>query len=99
LSPWSPPRLKVRGQSVYKSRGTSILFIYGWNQYLWPFLITTDQDLYTIVMGIQRMVNVGEGLPIWHLTMGTAILAMVPPVLVVLAMQRLFVKGLVESEK
>ncbi len=76
-----------------------ILFIYGWNQYLWPFLITTDQDLYTIVMGIQRMVNVGEGLPIWHLTMGTAILAMVPPVIVVLAMQRLFVKGLVESEK
>ena len=76
-----------------------ILFIYGWNQYLWPFLITTDQDLYTIVMGIQRMVNVGEGLPIWHQTMGTAILAMVPPVLVVLVMQRLFVKGLVESEK
>ncbi|GAA5079592.1 sn-glycerol-3-phosphate ABC transporter permease UgpE [Roseibacterium beibuensis] len=76
-----------------------ILFIYGWNQYLWPFLITTDQDLYTIVMGIQRMVNVGEGLPIWHLTMGTAILAMIPPVIVVLAMQRLFVKGLVESEK
>jgi sn-glycerol 3-phosphate transport system permease protein len=76
-----------------------ILFIYGWNQYLWPFIITTDQDLYTIVMGIQRMVNVGEGLPVWHLTMGTAILAMIPPVIVVLAMQRLFVKGLVESEK
>jgi len=76
-----------------------ILFIYGWNQYLWPFLITTEQDLYTIVMGIQRMVNIGEGLPIWHLTMGTAILAMIPPVIVVLAMQRLFVKGLVESEK
>jgi sn-glycerol 3-phosphate transport system permease protein len=76
-----------------------ILFIFGWNQYLWPFLITTDTDLYTIVMGIQRMVNVGEGIPIWHLTMGTAILAMIPPVLVVLVMQRLFVKGLVESEK
>jgi len=76
-----------------------ILFIFGWNQYLWPFIITTDQDLYTIVMGIQRMVNVGEGIPIWHLTMGTAILAMIPPVIVVLAMQRLFVKGLVESEK
>lgn len=76
-----------------------ILFIYGWNQYLWPFIITTEQDLYTIVMGIQRMVNVGEGLPIWHLTMGTAILALIPPVVVVLAMQRLFVKGLVESEK
>jgi sn-glycerol 3-phosphate transport system permease protein len=76
-----------------------ILFIYGWNQYLWPLLITTDQDLYTIVMGIQRMANVGEEVPIWHYTMGTAILAMVPPVIVVLAMQRLFVKGLVESEK
>ena len=76
-----------------------ILFIYGWNQYLWPFLITTDPDLYTIVMGIQRMVNVGEAIPIWHYTMGTAVLAMLPPVLVVLAMQRLFVKGLVESEK
>ena len=76
-----------------------ILFIYGWNQYLWPFIITTDTDLYTIVMGIQRMTNVGEGLPIWHLTMGTAVLAMLPPVLVVLVMQRLFVKGLVESEK
>lgn len=76
-----------------------ILFIFGWNQYLWPFLITTDPDLYTIVMGIQRMVNVGESIPIWHYTMGTAVLAMLPPVLVVLAMQRLFVKGLVESEK
>ena len=76
-----------------------ILFIFGWNQYLWPFLITTDQDLYTIVMGIQRMVNVGEGIPIWNYTMGPAILAMIPPVLVVLVMQRLFVKGLVESEK
>ncbi|MEO0774624.1 MAG: sn-glycerol-3-phosphate ABC transporter permease UgpE [Pseudomonadota bacterium] len=76
-----------------------ILFIFGWNQYLWPFLITTDQDLYTIVMGIQRMVNVGEGIPIWNYTMGTAVLAMIPPVLVVLVMQRLFVKGLVESEK
>ncbi|MBO6603134.1 MULTISPECIES: sn-glycerol-3-phosphate ABC transporter permease UgpE [Paracoccaceae] len=76
-----------------------ILFIFGWNQYLWPFIITTDVDLYTVVMGIQRMVNVGEGLPIWHLTMGTAILALIPPVVVVLAMQRLFVKGLVESEK
>ncbi|MEO0939802.1 MAG: sn-glycerol-3-phosphate ABC transporter permease UgpE [Pseudomonadota bacterium] len=76
-----------------------ILFIFGWNQYLWPFLITTDTDLYTIVMGIQRMVNIGEGVPIWHLTMGTAVLAMIPPVIVVLAMQRLFVKGLVESEK
>jgi sn-glycerol 3-phosphate transport system permease protein len=76
-----------------------ILFIFGWNQYLWPLLVTTDTDLYTVVMGIQRMVNAGESLPVWHLVMGTAVLAMIPPVLVVLAMQRLFVKGLVESEK
>jgi sn-glycerol 3-phosphate transport system permease protein len=62
-----------------------ILFIYGWNQYLWPLLITTDQDLYTIVMGIQRMVNVGEGLPIWHLSWAPRSLALVPPVVVVLA--------------
>ncbi len=76
-----------------------ILFIFGWNQYLWPLIITTDEDLYTVVMGIQRMVNSGEALPVWHLIMGTSILAMIPPVLVVLVMQRLFVKGLVETEK
>ena len=76
-----------------------ILFIFGWNQYLWPLLITTEQDLYTIVMGIQRMANAGESLPIWHLVMGTAILALLPPVLVVVGMQKLFVRGLVETEK
>lgn len=76
-----------------------ILFIFGWNQYLWPLLITTEQDLYTIVMGIQRMANAGESLPVWHLVMGTAILALLPPVIVVVSMQKLFVKGLVETEK
>ena len=76
-----------------------ILFIYGWNQYLWPLLITTDESFYTVVMGIQRMVNSGESLPVWHFIMGTAVLAMIPPVLVVVAMQKLFVRGLVESEK
>lgn len=76
-----------------------ILFIYGWNQYLWPLIVTTDEDLYTVVMGIKRMVNAGESLPVWHLIMGTSVLAMLPPVIVVVAMQRLFVKGLVESEK
>lgn len=76
-----------------------ILFIYGWNQYLWPLLITTDEGFYTIVMGIQRMANTGEALPLWHLIMGTAVLALLPPVLIVLSMQRLFVKGLIESEK
>ncbi len=76
-----------------------ILFIYSWNQYLWPFLITTDENLHTIVMGIQRMVNSGERLPVWHYIMGTAVLAMIPPIIVDVAMQKLFVKGLVESEK
>lgn len=76
-----------------------ILFIFGWNQYLWPLLVTTEEGYYTIVMGIQRMVNAGEALPVWHYIMGTAVLAMLPPVIVVVAMQKLFVKGLVEQEK
>ena len=76
-----------------------ILFIYGWNQYLWPLLVTTEEEFYTVVMGIQRMVNAGESLPVWHYIMGTAVLAMIPPVFVVIAMQKLFVKGLVEQEK
>jgi sn-glycerol 3-phosphate transport system permease protein len=76
-----------------------ILFIYGWNQYLWPLLVTTDESYYTIVMGIQRMANAGEETPQWHLIMATAILALLPPVAVILGMQRLFVRGLVEVEK
>ncbi|MCH8035984.1 MAG: sn-glycerol-3-phosphate ABC transporter permease UgpE [Proteobacteria bacterium] len=76
-----------------------ILFIFGWNQYLWPLLITTDADMTTIVMGIQRMLYVADSIPEWNLTMATAMLAMLPPVVVVLAMQRQFVKGLVETEK
>ena len=76
-----------------------ILFIYGWNQYLWPLLITTDPSYVTVVMGIQRMVNVADTEQQWHLVMTAAVLAMLPPVLVVIWMQRLFVKGLVETEK
>ena len=76
-----------------------ILFIYGWNQYLWPLLITTDQNLLTIVVGINRMLQVGDDQAAWHLVMATAMLATLPPVLIVLLMQRLFVKGLVETEK
>jgi len=76
-----------------------ILFLYGWNQYLWPLIITTDEAYYTIVMGIQRMANVGEQTPQWHLVMATAILALLPPVVVIVTMQRLFVRGLVEVEK
>lgn len=76
-----------------------ILFIYGWNQYLWPLLITTETNMTTIVMGIQRMLYVADSIPEWNLTMTTAILAMLPPVIVVLVLQRQFVKGLVETEK
>ena len=76
-----------------------ILFIYGWNQYLWPLLITTDSDMNTIVMGIKQMFPSGDDIADWPVIMATSILAMVPPVLVVIGMQRLFIRGLVESEK
>ena len=76
-----------------------ILFIYGWNQYLWPLIVTTDESMYTVVMGIQRMLRVAESVPEWHLVMMTTLLAMLPPVLVVIVMQRLFVQGLTETEK
>jgi sn-glycerol 3-phosphate transport system permease protein len=76
-----------------------ILFIFGWNQYLWPLLVTTDEKFYTVVMGIQRMVTVADATPQWHLVMATAMMALLPPVLVVVCMQRLFVKGLIETEK
>ncbi|QPM89598.1 sn-glycerol-3-phosphate ABC transporter permease UgpE [Pseudooceanicola algae] len=76
-----------------------ILFIYGWNQYVWPLIITTDPDHYTLVMGIKRMVDVADSDPQWNYVMASVVLAMIPPVLVVVVMQRLFVKGLVEQEK
>jgi len=76
-----------------------ILFIYGWNQYLWPLLITTKEDMYTTVIGIKLLIAGGEQATEWNLVMATAMLAMLPPALVVLLMQRWFVKGLVDSEK
>jgi sn-glycerol 3-phosphate transport system permease protein len=76
-----------------------IQFIYGWNQYLWPLLITSEESMYTTVIGIKRMIVGGEALTEWPLVMATAMLAMVPPAIVVLLMQRWFVKGLVETEK
>jgi len=76
-----------------------ILFIYGWNQYLWPLLITTRDDMQTIVIGIKKIVATHDALTEWQLAMATAVLAMLPPVAVVVLMQRLFVKGLIESEK
>jgi sn-glycerol 3-phosphate transport system permease protein len=76
-----------------------IQFIYGWNQYLWPLLITTEESMYTTVIGIKRMVTGGDALTEWNLVMATAMLALLPPALVVILMQRWFVKGLVETEK
>lgn len=76
-----------------------ILFIFGWNQYLWPLLITTDERMYTILIGINRMLAVGDAQAEWQIIMATTMLAMLPPVIIVVIMQRLFVKGLTETEK
>ncbi len=76
-----------------------ILFIYGWNQYLWPLLVTSDEAYYTVVMGIQRLAQVADAQPQWNLVMATAVMALLPPVVVIVAMQRIFVRGLVETEK
>ena len=76
-----------------------ILFVLGWNQYLWPMLVTTDQHFYTVVMGIKRMADTADAVPHWNTVMAAVIMAALPPVLIIVAMQRLFVKGLVETEK
>ena len=76
-----------------------IQFIYGWNQYLWPLLITTEENMYPVVIGIKRMISGGDAQTEWHIVMATAMLAMVPPALVVMLMQKWFVKGLVDTEK
>ena len=75
-----------------------IQFIYGWNQYLWPLLMTTDESMYPVVMGIKRLIG-GEAYTEWNVVMATAVLAMLPPALVVMLMQKWFVKGLVDVEK
>lgn len=76
-----------------------ILFIYGWTQYLWPLLVTNDAKMNTIIIGLRRMVDFTDASTPWNYVMVTAILAMIPPILVVVLMQRWFVKGLVETEK
>jgi len=76
-----------------------ILFIFGWNQYLWPLLITGSESMYTVVIGIKRMISMGDAANDWNLIMATAMLALLPPALVVVLMQKWFVKGLVETEK
>ena len=77
-----------------------IQFIYGWNQYLWPLLMTTSEDMYPVVVGIKSMLGGGGDASVdWNIVMATAILAMLPPTAVVMLMQKWFVKGLVDTEK
>jgi len=76
-----------------------ILFIYGWNQYLWPLLVTNTPTMTAIVIGIRQMIGNGDAQTAWHLVMATTLLALLPPIAVVLAMQRWFVQGLIEPEK
>ena len=76
-----------------------ILFIYGWNQYLWPLLVTTSRDYETMVVGVSKMIGTGDAQNEWNTIMATAVLTMLPPVGIIVLMQRWFVKGLVESEK
>jgi sn-glycerol 3-phosphate transport system permease protein len=76
-----------------------IQFLYGWNQYLWPLLVTTRDDMQTVVIGLRKMTSITDQLTEWQIVMATAVLAMLPPVVVVFAMQKLFVRGLVETEK
>jgi sn-glycerol 3-phosphate transport system permease protein len=75
-----------------------IQFIYGWNQYLWPLLVTTNENMYPVVLGIKRLIS-GEAYTEWNVVMATAMLAMLPPAIVVILMQKWFVKGLVDTEK
>jgi len=76
-----------------------ILFIYGWNQYLWPLLITTSNSLDVIVVAIKKMIGTGAEPTDWHIVMATTMLALIPPVLVIILMQKSFVKGLTDTEK
>ena len=76
-----------------------IMFIYGWNQYLWPLLIATQEDMYPIGIGIKTLIAGGDAAVEWNMVMATLVLAMLPPGLVVVVMQKWFIKGLVDSEK
>ncbi|ARB93902.1 sn-glycerol-3-phosphate ABC transporter permease UgpE [Legionella longbeachae] len=71
-----------------------ILFVYGWNQYLWPLVITTETKMATVVMGIRYLAGVADQIPQWHYIMAIALIALIPPCLVVILMQRWFEKGL-----
>ena len=75
------------------------MFIYGWNQYLWPLMVTNSEKMRVVVIGIASTIPTGTQLPEWNLVMAAAMMALLPPVLIVILMQRWFVHGLIESEK
>jgi sn-glycerol 3-phosphate transport system permease protein len=78
---------------------TVIIFVYGWNQYLWPILITTKTEMHTAIMGVQSLIPKADEVPRWNVAMAGALIVMLPPIAIVLFMQKWFVKGLIENEK
>jgi sn-glycerol 3-phosphate transport system permease protein len=76
-----------------------ILFIYGWTQYLWPLLVTNDNQMNTIIIALRKMISYADADTPWHLVMVTTILSILPPIVIVVLMQRWFVRGLIETEK
>ncbi len=76
-----------------------IQFIYGWNQYLWPLLMTTRENMFPISVGLRQMMGSGDSLVEWNVVMATVILMLIPPIIIILAMQKWLVKGLIDSEK
>ena len=76
-----------------------ILFVYGWNDYLWPLMVTNSQEMRTAVIGIDSLIPRTSQLPEWNVAMAAAMMVLLPPVAVIVAMQRWFVKGLIETEK
>ena len=76
-----------------------ILFVYGWNQYLWPLLFTTDKEMATAILGLKNLIPSADALPAWNITMNAALFVMLPPAAIILLMQRWFTKGLVDAGK
>ena len=76
-----------------------IMFIYGWNQYLWPLLMTTDPSMNTIIMGVEQMIGGQDDVTPWPVVMAASMMAMLPPIIIVISMQKLFIRGLTDSDK
>ena len=76
-----------------------IMFVYGWNQFLWPLLMTTDPSMNTIIMGVEQMIGGQDDVTPWPVVMAASMMAMLPPILVVVSMQKLFIRGLTDSDK